>query len=254
MTTFAACANTARFSGYLFTGKERDSESGNDYFGARYYSSAMGRFMSPDWSAKAEPVPYAKLDNPQSLNLYAYVGNNPLNVTDPDGHCDWCQKLKNLLFDRTHQWKTNAEMIEYRRAVIIFHTTNQAGTDWALAASDKQVNLAYKYITNESFREKMDALYPPAVTVASMLGANGAQVTSKTLWQNGKTERIDVENPAPGKRPGQIHYHDANDTKYLYDTNTGQFSGLSANQSKELLNDPKVQDAIAQGMRTLGEP
>jgi RHS repeat-associated protein len=237
-----------------FTGKERDSESGNDYFGARYYSSAMGRFMSPDWSAKAEPVPYAKLDNPQSLNLYAYVGNNPLNVTDPDGHCDWCQKLKNLLFDRTHQWKTNAEMIEYRRAVIIFHTTNQAGTDWALAASDKQVNLAYKYITNESFREKMDALYPPAVTVASMLGANGAQVTSKTLWQNGKTERIDVENPAPGKRPGQIHYHDANDTKYLYDTNTGQFSGLSANQSKELLNDPKVQDAIAQGMRTLGEP
>lgn len=39
------------------TGKERDSESGNDYFDARYYSSAMGRFMSPDWAAKAEPVP-----------------------------------------------------------------------------------------------------------------------------------------------------------------------------------------------------
>jgi RHS repeat-associated protein len=68
------------------TGKERDSESGNDYFGARYYSSAMGRFMSPDWSAKAEPVPYAKLDNPQSLNLYAYVLNNPLSHVDPDGH------------------------------------------------------------------------------------------------------------------------------------------------------------------------
>jgi RHS repeat-associated protein len=40
-----------------FTGKERDSESGNDYFFARYYSSAMGRFLSPDWSAKAQPVP-----------------------------------------------------------------------------------------------------------------------------------------------------------------------------------------------------
>ncbi|MGD0941559.1 MAG: DUF4329 domain-containing protein [Terracidiphilus sp.] len=71
-----------------FTGKERDTESGNDYFGARYYSSAMGRFMSPDWSAKAEPVPYAKLDNPQSLNLYAYVLNNPVGNRDPDGH--WC--------------------------------------------------------------------------------------------------------------------------------------------------------------------
>jgi len=70
-----------------FTGKERDAESGNDYFEARYYSSAMGRFMSPDWSAKEEPVPYAKLDDPQSLNLYAYVLNNPLVRTDPDGHC-----------------------------------------------------------------------------------------------------------------------------------------------------------------------
>jgi RHS repeat-associated protein len=46
-------------SSSLFTGKERDAESGNDYFGARYYSSALGRFMSPDWSAKVEPVPYA---------------------------------------------------------------------------------------------------------------------------------------------------------------------------------------------------
>jgi RHS repeat-associated protein len=77
---------TVRFSPYHFTGKERDTESGNDYFGARYYSSSMGRFMSPDWSAKYEPVPYAKLDNPQTLNLYAYVGNNPLNRTDPTGH------------------------------------------------------------------------------------------------------------------------------------------------------------------------
>ena len=69
-----------------FMGKERDTESGNDYFGARYYSSTVGRFMSPDWALKAEPVPYAKLDLPQTLNLYAFVGNNPLTHTDLDGH------------------------------------------------------------------------------------------------------------------------------------------------------------------------
>jgi RHS repeat-associated protein len=68
------------------TGKERDAESGNDYFEARYYSSSMGRFMSPDWAAKEEPVPYADLDDPQSLNLYSYVRNNPLSKSDPDGH------------------------------------------------------------------------------------------------------------------------------------------------------------------------
>ena len=75
---------------HLFTAKERDAESGNDYFGARYYASSMGRFLSPDWSAKIEPVPYSKLDDPQTLNLYAYVENNPLIRIDADGHKGGC--------------------------------------------------------------------------------------------------------------------------------------------------------------------
>jgi RHS repeat-associated protein len=68
------------------TGKERDTESGLDYFGARYYASNMGRWMSPDWSENPEAVPYSHLDNPQSLNLYGYVLNNPLSKPDLDGH------------------------------------------------------------------------------------------------------------------------------------------------------------------------
>jgi len=73
-----------------YTGKERDTESGNDYFGARYMSSSMGRFMSPDFTGAddgpPEAVPYSDLSDPQSLNLYAYVQNNPLNRFDSDGH------------------------------------------------------------------------------------------------------------------------------------------------------------------------
>jgi len=46
----------------------------------------MGRFLSPDWSSKPENVPYADLENPQSLNLYSYVNNNPLSKADKDGH------------------------------------------------------------------------------------------------------------------------------------------------------------------------
>ncbi len=72
---------------YQFTGKERDSESGLDNFGARFNSSSIGRFMSPDWSDSPEPVPYADITNPQSLNLYSYVKNNPITFDDPDGHC-----------------------------------------------------------------------------------------------------------------------------------------------------------------------
>jgi RHS repeat-associated protein len=69
-----------------FTGKERDGESGLDNFGARYNASRIGRFMSPDWSDEPDPLPYAQLDNPQSLNLYAYVANNPVGNADDDGH------------------------------------------------------------------------------------------------------------------------------------------------------------------------
>ena len=69
-----------------FTSKERDTESGLDYFGARYLSSDLGRFMTPDWAAKPTAVPYALFDDPQSLNLYAYVGNNPNTGIDLDGH------------------------------------------------------------------------------------------------------------------------------------------------------------------------
>ena len=42
--------------------------------------------MSPDWSAKVMPVPYAKMADPESLNLYAYVRNSPLSTVDSDGH------------------------------------------------------------------------------------------------------------------------------------------------------------------------
>jgi RHS repeat-associated protein len=70
-----------------FTGKQRDLEGPVlDFFGARYFQGAQGRFTSPDWSATPQPVPYADLADPQTLNLYSYVRNNPLAKRDLDGH------------------------------------------------------------------------------------------------------------------------------------------------------------------------
>jgi len=66
---------------YKFTGKERDTESGLDYFGARYLSSSMGRFMSPD----PDTGTLIHILNPQRWNMYAYALNNPLTMTDPTG-------------------------------------------------------------------------------------------------------------------------------------------------------------------------
>ena len=58
----------------------------NDDFGARYYSWRVGRWLSADWSAVPAPVPYANLTNPQTLNLYAMVSDNPETFADLDGH------------------------------------------------------------------------------------------------------------------------------------------------------------------------
>jgi RHS repeat-associated protein len=71
---------------YKFEGKERDTETGNDDFGARYYSNRFGRWLSADWSAVPAPVPYANLTNPQTLNLYAMVADDPESFADLQGH------------------------------------------------------------------------------------------------------------------------------------------------------------------------
>ena len=65
---------------HKFTGKERDSESGMDYFLARYYSGPMGRFLSVDPENAG-----ASLADPQAWNGYAYASNSPLTAVDPDG-------------------------------------------------------------------------------------------------------------------------------------------------------------------------
>ena len=63
-----------------FTGYEHDSETGLDYAHARYYANIQGRFTSPDPFAGS-----AMVTNPQTFNRYSYVGNNPVNSTDPTG-------------------------------------------------------------------------------------------------------------------------------------------------------------------------
>jgi RHS repeat-associated protein len=73
-----SCSPGDPFNHYRFTGKERDTETGDDYFGKRYYGSRMGRFLSPD------PGPFIFHD-PQSYNAYSYGLNNPLRYGDEEG-------------------------------------------------------------------------------------------------------------------------------------------------------------------------
>ncbi|MGH9966707.1 MAG: RHS repeat-associated core domain-containing protein [Pyrinomonadaceae bacterium] len=76
-TALGYTADTVR---QKFTSYERDTESGLDYAQARYYSNTQGRFTSVD-----PLMASASAGNPQTWNRYAYVGNDPLNATDPSG-------------------------------------------------------------------------------------------------------------------------------------------------------------------------
>ena len=102
-----------------------------------------------------------------------------------------------------------------------------------------------------------------AITIAyiknnpvNMLGANGPQFTSKTLWQ-GKQGRLDVENPNPGKRPGQIHFQQGNN-KWIYDPTTNSFRPARGTKIEapiwldDLLGQNDFRNAIQKGLRYLG--
>jgi RHS repeat-associated protein len=148
---------------YKFSGKERDTETQLDYFGARYYSNLMGRFITPDWAEKATAVPYAEFADPQSLNLYGYVKNNPLSHSDADGHCGegddgTCSKnlsatqVANIVFNETqslHGPDVTLSDAHNSVAHAIINGDNAKGENRPITASDKvseanQKTQAYK--------------------------------------------------------------------------------------------------------------
>jgi RHS repeat-associated protein len=79
LLSYTGCTNTG-ITTRKFTGYERDSETGSDYAFARYYGSRYGSFLSGD-PMGGDP------SDPQSLNRYPYVRNNPVSLTDPSGLC-----------------------------------------------------------------------------------------------------------------------------------------------------------------------
>ncbi len=241
MTNCARAGGCAGSNYSFLTQKERDNETGLDYFLARYYSSVQGRFTSPDEftggpdelyyfvdDAAANPTFYADPSTPQSLNKYHYSLNNPLRYTDPDGHCPPIICVP----ERIARTPAGQQIIRVGGTVV---TTVIVAASGAL---DKIVEDAGRYDTtcpecnwdrnpiaeasNPNFYAKRQAAKggvdlkgnqsqgasnsasPGNNDEKPPFGHRGTQTTSKTMYQGKDGGRIDVENPNPGQRAGQF--------------------------------------------------
>jgi len=120
-----------------FTGKERDAETGLDYFGARYFSGAQGRFTSADPVSLGKP-PDALILMPQRWNAYAYALNNPLANIDRDGR----------FTEPVHKWITTqtAKSSGYSRsAIAILNDRNKHVDRWTNILGNREHGMLDTY-------------------------------------------------------------------------------------------------------------
>lgn len=164
---------TAGLNNYKFTGKERDTESGLDNFEARYDASSLGRFMTPD------PMG-GHLENPQSLNKYAYVLNNPTSLTDPTG-------LDSYL--SCTQTKDNASTCQSQTVGYDANGKAQTATVQGVTNADKSFTATQ--IGNDANGNLVDKTTGTGSYTASANGSgvqfsnNGGQTSSSGVFVNG---------------------------------------------------------------------
>jgi RHS repeat-associated protein len=168
-----------------FTAKERDVESGLDYFLARYYSSAQGRFTSPDEftggpielycfaaQASSNPTFYADPASPQSLNKYQYAGNNPLCYVDPDGH-DFLDAALELGGGIARGYAASVSLGTFPGS-----TPNEHDSAWSLAG--QIIGTAYAFQQGANFMDGGAVAVPvtaplgAAISVAGTIEVGGA--------------------------------------------------------------------------------
>jgi hypothetical protein len=160
--------------------------------------------MSPDWSAKIEPVPYSRLDNPQSLNLYSYVWNNPLSRNDPDGHeVDLTGTDKDKLAEQ-QRLTANASKTDkngVKESSLFKQTTDQNGKTTltldkkAAGAYDGKHSAGYNLLTGA-----INATPTISVQMSNMdsyTGRSDAQ-GNVTVNLNRNESQIDISSPLRG--------------------------------------------------------
>lgn len=155
-----------------FTGYEKDVETDLDFAQARMYKNSHGRFTAPD-----PLISSAGLDNPQTFNRYIYVGNNPINITDPSG-LNWCKGRDNKI-----QWVDGNCSSETTDITGQYGVVLTVGPEFSRAGAN--VGAVVRYDDNH----KITVINNP--TDAQWAQATGTQV-------QGSSDPVEMTNSFPG--------------------------------------------------------
>ena len=205
--------NPFRYRGYYF-----DTDLNMYYLMTRYYDPRTGRFIN------ADNLNYLEPQTINGLNLYAYCGNNPIMCIDPMG---------TEVEENCYRDETDLDNQIWNSGAGVGGGTVPRGT----STSQNGGNARSANTTQNG---------------SHLVGANGTKIVSHTVWSFGKTERLDVENPNPGVRAGQIHYHDSNNQKYMYDFNSRQFQN-STSRIESLMTNTRFLYGLEKAYAFLGE-
>jgi RHS repeat-associated protein len=176
-----------------FTGKERDTESNLDNFGARYYSNTFGRWMSPDPGKISAP----HLANPQKWNEYAYVLNNPLALFDPDGRQEMTIVYRTFIAPQSMSFMGNAYAGDHRGFTTAPNASSRS-TITVRIETDPSIRPGNPIISQTSSAGQSRELDANGNTIKSATATSGLPTAAGTRDANGNAViniTQDVKNP-----------------------------------------------------------
>jgi RHS repeat-associated protein len=187
---------------YKFEGKERDAETGNDDFGARYYNSRIGRWLSADWSSVPVPVPYANLTNPQTLNLFAMVSDNPETFADLNDHCPNSADSCNIPA-QPNPVSSNKNVCNVESGKCDHANTNVNGNDQDKAQNKDQTKDQNK---DQNKDQPTQGAIPGKLPPANNPPANAAKQKTYPTTKETEPELRVVNRPPPKLGPVEVEW------------------------------------------------
>ena len=175
-----------------FTGKTRDPEMGLDFFGARFYSAAQGRFTSPDRLFADQHGA-----DPQSWNIYAYVGNNPMRFVDTNGQ--WKTAIHNAIIDGAFLNMSPSNIITMQAA-----SRRVDNVEGQLSVNAYKHGMRAHYQSKADARSKADSFILDHETDAQIIAIFDGGVSNAALDEFGMALHTITDRLAPGHKGEQL--------------------------------------------------